>query len=143
LFYADESQVSEQGYVPYGWQFKDEQVCIEVSRASAINCFALLSKDNRIIYKTTKETITAAFITCHLDELSLSSCKPTVVVMDNGKVHTAAKLKACLNTWQNRGLYLFYLPPYSPHLNITERLWKELKARWIRPQGYKSIDTLG
>jgi len=143
VFYADESGVSEQGYVPYGWQFKDEQVCIEVSRGKAINCFALLSKDNRIIYKTTKETITADFITCHLDALSLRICKPTVVVMDNAKVHTAAKVKACLCVWQNRGLYLFYLPPYSPHLNRAERLWKELKARWIRPQDYTSIDSLG
>ncbi|WP_201546755.1 transposase [Psychrobacter lutiphocae] len=22
---------------------------------------------------------------------------------------------------------IFYLPPYSPHLNIIERLWKEVK----------------
>jgi len=24
---------------------------------------------------------------------------------------------------------LFYLPPYSPHLNLIERLWKFLKPR--------------
>jgi transposase len=29
--------------------------------------------------------------------------------------------------WQERGLLLFYLPPYSPHLNIAEVLWRKLK----------------
>jgi transposase len=31
---------------------------------------------------------------------------------------------------------------YSPHLNIAERLWKELKARWLRPQDYRTADQL-
>jgi hypothetical protein len=38
LFYGDESQVSEQGYVPYGWQFADEQVAIPVAKGSSLNC---------------------------------------------------------------------------------------------------------
>ena len=28
LFYGDETQFSQTGYVPYGWQFDDEQVAI-------------------------------------------------------------------------------------------------------------------
>ena len=47
-----------------------------------------------------------------------------------------------LKYWQNRGLYIFYLPPYSPNLNIIERLWKELKARWLKPDDYSSFDSL-
>ncbi|WP_156148673.1 transposase [Bacteroides intestinalis] len=26
--------------------------------------------------------------------------------------------------WQKRGFFLFYLPPYSPHLNIAETIWE-------------------
>jgi transposase len=37
---------------------------------------------------------------------------------------------------------VFYLPPYSPHLNIIERLWKELKARWLRASDYQSAEQL-
>ena len=32
--------------------------------------------------------------------------------------------------------------PYSPHLNIIERLWKEVKQGWLRPVDYLSFDTL-
>jgi transposase len=62
--------------------------------------------------------------------------------LDNAKVHTAAKVRQALAAWQKRGLFLFYLPPYSPHLNLAERLWKELKARWLRPQDYQTVDQL-
>jgi transposase len=41
--------------------------------------------------------------------------------------------------WQQRGLFLFYLPSYSPHLNIAEVLWRKLKYLWLRPQDY--LDT--
>ena len=63
-------------------------------------------------------------------------------MLDNAKVHRAAKVKKQLETWQQRGLFLFYLPTYSPHLNIAERLWKELKARWLKPQDYLTTDSL-
>ena len=32
----------------------------------------------------------------------------------------------------------FYLPPYSPHLDIIERLWKEIKARWLNEKDYQN-----
>ena len=33
-----------------------------------------------------------------------------------------------------RKLFIFYLRHYSPHLNMIERLWKEIKARWLQPK---------
>jgi transposase len=45
-------------------------------------------------------------------------------------------------TWQKRGLYIFFLPPYSPQLNIAERLWKEIKEGWIKPRDYIYAENL-
>jgi transposase len=77
-----------------------------------------------------------------LDKLSWQLTKPTVVVLDNARIHTANKVRQRLKHWHQRGLYLFYLPPYSPHLNLAERLWKELKARWLRPPDYQTSASL-
>lgn len=44
--------------------------------------------------------------------------------------------------WEQRGLFLFFLPPYSPQLNIAETLWRILKGKWIRPQDYITSDML-
>ena len=142
LFYGDETRISEQGYVPYGWQFDDEDVAIEVCKGKSINCFGLFSRTNRFIYKTTPKNINADFVIEFLDELSLSISRFTFVVLDNARIHTARKVKQLLETWQERGLFIFYLPPYSPHLNIIERLWKEMKQGWLKPTDYHSADDL-
>lgn len=142
LYYGDETCVSEQGYVPYGWQFKGEEVVIPSRRGQSMNYLGLLSRDNRLIYKATDKSVTTDYVISFLDEFSWRICKPTVVVLDNARVHTAKKFKQLIELWQQRGLYIFYLPPYSPHLNIIERFWKELKEGWLKPQDYESEDTL-
>jgi transposase len=104
--------------------------------------FGLISRSNQFFYQTCRGKMTAHFIVEHLDSFSSIIQKPTVVVLDNAKIHTARQVKERLAYWQARGLYLFYLPPYSPHLNICERVWKELKARWLKAQDYLSAESL-
>jgi len=142
LYYGDEVRFAQEGYVPYGWQFPDEELCIEATRGKSINCFGFLKRNNEFFCKTTQNNINTNFVTSVLEELSFKIKKTTVVVLDNARIHTAQKLKALLPVWQKRGLFIFYLPPYSPHLNIIERLWKEIKGAWIKPNDYLSTDTL-
>lgn len=44
--------------------------------------------------------------------------------------------------WQERWLFIFYLPPYSSNLNIAERLWRKLKYEWLQPSNYATTDDL-
>lgn len=142
LFYGDETGVSELAYVPYGWQQKGENLSIPAHHGKQLNCFGILSRDNIFFSKTTTSTINTDFVVSFFEDFSFNINKQTVVVLDNARIHTARKFKERLEYWEKRGLYIFYLPPYSPHLNIIERLWKELKARWIRPEDYVSFDDL-
>ena len=142
LYYGDESRVCEQGYVPYGWQFKGEKVGVPSTHGQGINCFGLISRQNHLVFTTTEHTINADFVVEQLERFSLDLKKQTVVVLDNAKVHTSRKVKERLMYWQHRGLYIFYLPPYCPHLNIIERLWLELKSRWLKPQDYICAQSL-
>lgn len=126
----------------YNWQFKDGKDGITANRGKQLNCFGLLSRKNEFIFKTTTKNINTDFVIEFLEQVSFSITKPTVIILDNSRIHTAHKIKERIKFWQKRGLYIFYLPPYSPHLNIIERLWKELKARWIKPEDYLSADDL-
>lgn len=102
----------------------------------------MITRASKLVFSTTSDSITSNYIRNQLDKFSFEIQKITVVVLDNARIHTARKIKERLRYWQQRGLYIFYLPPYSPHLNICERLWKELKARWIKPKDYQSTDSL-
>jgi hypothetical protein len=142
IFYGDESGVSEQGYSPYGWQFKDEKVSIPASNGQQINCFGLLSRQNELHFTTTTEPINSIFLITFLDEFVLKLTKLTVIVLDNAKIHRSKAFKLRCDYWQKRGLFIVYLPPYSPHLNIIEKFWHELKQRWLKPEDYMSFETL-
>ncbi len=122
--------------MPYGWQFADEEVFMPVEKGGGLNLFGLIRRDNHLLYETTGEKITGEFIFEQLDRFSMQLKKLTVVVLDNATVHTAGIIKEQLAAWQSRGLYIFYLPKSSPHLNIAEILWRKLKYEWLSPSDY-------
>ena len=122
LYYGDESRVSLQPCVPYAWQFKGEEVFMPSETGQGLNCFALVSRTNECRFETTQETIDADFIVEQLERLSFEVVRQTVVVLDNAPAHVAKRVQERRGFWQQRGLFVFYLPPYSPHLNIAEVL---------------------
>lgn len=142
LYYGDATGVSQTGYVPYAWQFSDETVSIPVVRGKTLNCFGLISRDNRSYFATTASPITSGYVLEQLDRFSFMLARPTVVVLDQAPVHRAKKIKERLSLWQKRGLYVFYLPAYSPQLNIAEIVWRFLKYMWLKPGDYASADGL-
>jgi Transposase and inactivated derivatives len=142
LFYADESHVCTEGYVPYGWKFPGEDIYIPSERAKRLNIFGMIDRDNHFEGFCTCESIDAEKVVDFLDQYSFKVTKKTFVVLDNASVHRNAKIKQMRSVWEKRGLFLFYIPPYSPHLNIAETLWRIMKGRWIRPQDYSSHETL-
>jgi len=142
LFYADESRISLEPCVPYAWQFKGEEVFMPSTQGHGLNCFALLSRANECRFQTTTQNIDARFIIEQLEQMSLGLHRITVVVLDNAPAHAAKQVQERRTFWQERGLFLFFLPPYCPHLNIVEVLWRRLKYQWLRPQDYLETDAL-
>ena len=86
--------------------------------------------------------ITAQFIFEQFERFSGGLKNLTVVVMDNAQIDRARIIKERIKVWQRRGLYLFYLPRYSPHLNIVETMWRKLKDEWLAPKDYETRETL-
>ncbi len=62
LYYGDESRVSLDPCVPYGWQFAGEEVFMPAAKGAGLNCFALLSRTNDLLFGTTRQRITSRFI---------------------------------------------------------------------------------
>jgi transposase len=142
LYYADEASVSLEPCVPYAWQFADEEAFMPSEQGKGVNCFALLARDNRAVIETTTQTLTGEFFCEQFERFSASLKKLTVVVLDNAAVHRARVIKERIGVWQQRGLFLFYLPRYSPHLNIVETLWRKLKYEWLTAKDYETRETL-
>lgn len=142
LYYGDESHVCSEGYVPYGWQFPNEDVYVPSQRGFRLNIFGLISRENKCLWATSQESINTNFVIQFLDNMSFNIHKNTFIVLDNASVHTSKQFQELLTLWQQRGLFVFYLPPYSPHLNIAETLWRVLKTDWLRPDDYFENDAI-
>ena len=52
-----------------------------------------------------------------------------IVVMDNLSSHKDPAIRRAIRA---AGAKLFYLPPYSPELNLIEIVWKHFKYHWRR-----------
>ena len=142
LYYGDEAGVALEPNVPYGWQFGDEDVSMPSERGTGINCFGLLTRSNKSWTATSEKTIDAAFVVEQLERFSFSLARMTVVVLDNARIHTGKKMRERIAAWRRRGLFVFYLPTYSPHLNIAETLWRKLKYEWLSAEDYESKEHL-
>jgi hypothetical protein len=142
LYYGDESRVSLDPCVPYGWQFAGEEVFMPSAKGAGLNCFGLLTRANTSLFETTRQRLTSRLIVEQFERLSFSVKKMTVVVLDNARVHTSQQVQERRPFWQQRGLFIFDLPPYSPHLNIAEALWRKLKYEWLQPSDYATTDGL-
>ena len=52
--------------------------------------------------------------------------KAVHIVLDNARYQ---KCEIVTNLAQELGVTLHYIPPYSPNLNLIERLWKHVKSK--------------
>ena len=68
--------------------------------------------------------------------------KPCVVVLDNAPFHTAGVIREREQKWEAKGLTLYRLPPYCPHLNLIEGVWRRLKGFLMPRRFYDSVAEL-
>ena len=93
LYYADESHICTEGYVPYGWQFPGEDVYIASGHSARMNIFGMINRKNNYKGFATTDSITADKVVEFLDALSFQVRKNTFVVLDNATVHRNHKVK--------------------------------------------------
>lgn len=111
-------------------------------------------RDSRILHimpilssnKTTEPSTPPIFTSSdalpYLMKVLLRIRKDSFIVLDNASVHRCKLMRELRPIWEKQGLFLFFLPPYSPHLNIVEMLWRILKDKRLRPIDYVSTDSL-
>ena len=67
---------------------------------------------------------------------------PTVVVLDNAGIHRSKAVRAARADLWTRGIYLYYLPPYSPDLNAIEPVFRVIKHDELPERRYTTVPAL-
>lgn len=63
--------------------------------------------------------------------------RPVHLVLDNARYQKCAVVQALA---ENLGIILEYIPPYSPNLNLIERIWKFVKGE-LRSKYFDDFDS--
>ena len=142
IYYGDESGFSLEPSLAYGWQPKAEYVRIAPKKSKRLNVFGLLSRDSHLQAYSCEQAMNGALIIAFLDDFAKQTKQKTVVVLDNATIHHSEAFEEKIEEWQEQDLHIFFLPTYSPHLNLIETLWRKIKYEWLKPHHYQSWDTL-
>lgn len=63
------------------------------------------------------------------------------MVLDNARIHHAKLIQPFLEEHKDR-LELFFLPPYSPELNLIEGLWGWMKRSVINNVFFQNVEEI-
>jgi transposase len=99
-------------------------------------------------YKTGELTYTiadtkcgAAFLAFLIALVTAHAGRKIRLVCDNGRFHTTKAVQQWLAEHRDQ-IEIYWLPPYSPSLNLIERLWGHLKRTVLANVLYQDLDDL-
>lgn len=130
-------------YLPSAWQKKDGQIAIVPNKYARTNVFGLMSRDMDFYAYTTRSTIDSNTAITFM-EIFIKERKhkvPTVVILDNASMHTSVEFEIAMDDWKDEDVHIFFLPKYSPHLNLIETLWRKIKYEWLQQHKLNGSDA--
>ena len=121
---------------------KNEEQGVESKQSKRLNVIGLLNRNNDLESYIFECKITSDIVISFLDQYVKKIDKLTVVVIDNAPIHTSKAFQKKIAQWRQQKLEIFWLPTYSPQLNLIEILWRFMKYEWIETQAYSNWKNL-
>jgi hypothetical protein len=105
-----------------------------LAHGERVNVLGVLRHDHTLHWTVQRRPTVREDVIRFFDDLAAQEhTVPRILVLDNASFHKGKQIdKRRRREWMAQGLFLYYLPPYSPELNRIEILWKHAKYFWRR-----------
>jgi transposase len=137
VFFMDAAHFVLQPFLGFLWCFARVFIQAPSGRQRLNVLGALHATTRQVVTVVNEEYINAHTVSALLRQLAATfSDLPITIVLDNARYqhcHLVVDLAAEL------GIELLFLPPYSPNLNLIERLWKFVKKDCLYSKYYESF----
>jgi hypothetical protein len=146
--HGDESGFYLVPPLPYVWQHKGQRLGLAAkSHHQRLNVLGFWKEEaleeQALVHRQVVGALTGELFVQAIEEQLLPLLRrPTVLLVDNASLHRCALVQHKRRGWKAQGLHVWYLPPYCPHLNRIELLWKQCKYHWLEPDAYTNFPTL-
>jgi transposase len=143
LLYLDPMHQIHNNENDYAWQFKGINGTKQVLANTGRRRLNIIGAINPVSFEPTilltEANCSAEVIEAFLEEVKTqySQASTICIILDNARYQRS-------NVVQQKAKYLnidlIYLPPYSPNLNLTERLWKYFKKKIMKNTYYENYE---
>lgn len=138
VFFIDAAHFVLSPYLGFLWSFV--RVFIQApSGRQRFNVLGALDAVTKGLFTVTNQTYITSVQVCELltQLASLLEGIPITVVLDNARYQ---RCKLVIEHAAKLGIELLFLPPYSPNLNLIERVWKFVKKQCLYSKYYDKFD---
>ena len=142
LWYYDEAGFTLQPAIPYAWQRVGQRLELASSHGPRQNILGFFNLRNQFLSFAFQGSIDSHTVIHCFELFRQQQQKPALVVVDNAPIHTSDDFEDELERWQKEDLYVQFLPPYCPELNLIEILWRKIKYEWLPLDAYQNFKTL-
>jgi transposase len=98
-------------------------------------------KTGKLKYTVADSKCGAAFLAFLIALVTTYAGRKIRLVCDNGRFHSTKAVQTWLAEHRDQ-IEVFWLPPYSPSLNLIERLWGHIKRTILANVLFQSLDDL-
>lgn len=149
LLFSDESEALTHPYLARAWARRGADLRVPApGQSRKVAMMGTLEWGNRKLVVTTSRTKRSTDFIAHLHCLDQlygpkpdEPVKPSVIVLDNGPIHTSKASRAALAE-RAHWMTVEWLPKYAPELNDIERVWLDIKANHLAHQTFTDLDDL-
>jgi transposase len=148
LLFQDESEALTHPYLAHVWAKRGADIRVEApgqaKKRAMLGVLDTASNELTVVTSGTKRSTDFVDLLEALDGAYAPPpgipAKPTVIVLDNGPIHTSRLSTKALaaRPW----LTVEWLPKYAPELNDIERSWRDLKRHHLANRSFRSVDDL-
>jgi len=142
LWFFDEATFSLTPSIPYAWQRIGETIEIPFHRGKSLSAMGFIDLDSNFFSFELEGTVNSEVAIAVMDKFASYVQGTNVVIIDNAPVHQSNIFQERIPAWNAQGLHLYFLPPYSPELNLIEIVWRQIKHHWLPLRAYRSIENL-
>ncbi len=137
VFFVDAAHFVHRAYLGFIWCFT-RIFLPSPSGRKRFNVLGAINAVTKEVVTVTNETYINAKTVCellvHLSDLNLDI--PITLVLDNARYQKCQFVK---DVAVFLGIELLYLPSYSPHLNLIERLWRFVRNECLYSKYYEDF----
>ncbi len=129
IYYEDEAVFQQSGTIHRTWAPRGKGTVVDSKPCRrSVKSYGAISLENkpRWHFRFSERFNAKSFVAYLSQILRWNPVRKIYLILDNARYHHAVMVREFLELHDNR-LILIFLPPYSPNLNIVERVWKLTK----------------